>query len=115
MEIKIKREMDCMDCVDLFGKKPELTLTPKLTGLFTTVGVTLTALRDWGAEQVSGLQGLNAGVAERRALVKGIRGQLRDISDIAKSMEEEGQIGMAELFRYPRYSTYELVMLTADS
>ena len=115
MKLQIKREMDCMDGVDLFGKKPELNLTPKLTGLFTTVGVTLTTLRNWGAEQIAGLQGKTSGVEQRRVLATEIRGTIRDIADIAKSMGEEGQTGMVELFRYPIRSTYENLILTGEA
>src|SRR5687768_14401161 len=115
MELQIKREMDCMDRVDIFGKKPELTLTPKLTGLFTQVGVTLATLRNWGAEQIAGLQGRTSGVQQRRVLATEIRGTLRDIAEIAKSMEEEGEAGMVELFRYPIRSTYEHLILTGET
>jgi hypothetical protein len=115
MEIKIKRETDSMERVDLFGKREDVTLTPKLSGLFTNLGTKLTQLRNWGSSQVSGEQGQSAGVVERRLLVKDIRGDVREIADIAKSMEEEGQVGMAELFRYPRYSTYEALLFTAES
>jgi hypothetical protein len=115
MKLVIKLDMDCMDRVDIFGKRSDLTLTTKLTGLFTTVGTHLTTLRNWGEEQVSGGQDLSAGVQQRLGLAKDIRFSLRDISDIAKSMEEEGEAGMAELFRYPRYSSYESLLLTAEA
>jgi hypothetical protein len=115
MKIKITREADCIERVDLFGKRPELVLTPKLTGLFTTVGTSLTALRNWGEEQIAGLQSRQAGVEQRRGLAVDIRGKLRDISDLAKSMEEEGEVGMAELFRYPNHASYETLLLTAES
>jgi hypothetical protein len=92
-----------------------VTLTPKLTGLFTQVGVTLATLRNWGAEQIAGLQGKMSGVEQRRVLATEIRGSIRDIADIAKSMEEEGQTGMAELFRYPTRSTYENLILTGEA
>lgn len=115
MTKQIIREADAMDRVDIFGKRTDITLTPKLTGLFTTVGVTLTTLRNWGTEQVSGGQGQSAGVVERRLLAHDIRGSVRDIAEIAKSMEEEGQAGVSALFRYPRHSTYESLLLTAES
>src|SRR5688500_14915367 len=115
MELQIKCEMDCLDRVDLFDKKPELTLPPKLTGLFTTVGLTLTTLRNWGTEQISGLQGKTSGVEQRRVLATEIRGSLRDIADLAKSMEEEGETGMVELFRYPARSTYENLIRTGEA
>jgi hypothetical protein len=115
MKLVTKLDMDCMDRVDVFGKRADLTLTTKLTGLFTTVGTNLTTLRNWGEEQVSGGQDLRAGVQQRLGLAKDIRLSLRDISDIAKSMEEEGEAGIAELFRYPRYSTYESLLLTAEA
>ena len=115
MEIKIKLDMDCMDRADLFGKRADLTLTPKLTGLFTAVGTHLTTLRNWGEEQVAGGQDQKAGVQQRRGLAKDIRFSLREISDIAKSMEEEGEVGMAELFRYPVRSTYEALLQTAEA
>ena len=83
--------------------------------MFTTVGTHLTTLRNWGEEQVSGGQDLSAGVQQRLGLAKDIRLSLRDISDIAKSMEEEGEAGMAELFRFPRRSTYESLLLTAEA
>ena len=115
MEIKIKLDMDAMDRVDLFGKNPDLILTTKLTGLFATVGTYLTALRNWGEEQIAGLQDCQAGVVQRRMLAKDIRSRLLEISDVAKSMEEEGETGTAELFRYPKYSTYEKLILTAET
>ena len=115
MKTQIKLEMEAMDRVDLFGKKPELTLTPKLTGLFATVGTYLTALRNWGEEQIAGLQDRQAGVVQRRILAKDIRSRLLEISDVAKSMEEEGDVGTAELFRYPVRATYETLILTAET
>ena len=115
MNTRIKLGSEAIDRVDLFGKREDLTLTPKLTGLFTAVGVTLTTVRNWGTGQVSGEQDQSAGVVERRLLAKDIRSNVRDIADIAKSMEQEGQTGMAELFRFPPRSTYEALMLTAES
>ena len=115
MNTKVKLGSEAIDRVDLFGKREDLTLTPKLTGLFTTLGVTRTTVRNWGTEQVSGDQDQSAGVVERRLLAKDIRSNVRDIADIAKSMEEEGQAGMVELFRFPPRSTYEALMLTAES
>src|SRR5688572_25495065 len=66
MDTRVKHEMEAMDRVDVFGDRTDITLTPKLTGLFTTVGVTLTTLRNWGMEQVSGEQGQSAGILQRR-------------------------------------------------
>jgi hypothetical protein len=113
--MKTNFEMEAMERIDLFGKKPELILTPKLTGLFATVGTYLTALRNWGEEQIAGLQSRQAGVVQRRELAKEIRERLLEISDVAKSMEEEGETGMAELFRYPARATYEKLTLTAET
>lgn len=115
MNTRTKNEMEAMECVDLFGKRPDVSLTPKLTQLFAIVGTSLTTLRTWGEGQILGTQSRDAGIEQRRSLRDDILGKLRDISDVAKSMEEEGEVGMAKLYRYPRKPTCEALMLTAES
>lgn len=115
MEITVKLDMEAMDRVDVFGKRPELILTPKATSLFATVSTKLTALRDYGAEQIAGKQGYHDGVSNRRQLAKEIRTTLIEMAGLAKSMEEEGEVGMTDLFPYPKYMGYEPLLLTAES
>ena len=115
MKKQTKREMNTMDRVDIFGKKPELILTPKETSLFATVSTSLTTLRAWSAGQVSGKSTYREGAAERRALRRQVHLAMKDIAELAKSMQEEGQIGMAELFRMPRHPTYAELLATAES
>src|SRR5829696_8723219 len=112
MNKHIKREMDTLICVDAFGKKPEITLTPKETTLFATVGTSLTTLRNWSAGQVSGKSTYREGAAERRALRRQVHLAMKDIAELAKSMQEEGEIGMAERFRMPRHPTYAALLAT---
>ena len=115
MNTRTKYEMEAMDRVDLFGGRGNLSLTPKLTQLFATVGASLGTLRAWGEGQISGAQSRNAGIEQRRGLLKEIRLRMQDISDVAKSMEEEGTVGIAELFRVPRKPRCEDLILAAET
>jgi hypothetical protein len=115
MNTYVKREIECLICVKRFGEKPELVLTPKETELFTTVSTNLAAARGFGTEQVSGRSGYREGAAERFGIADEIRSVLRRISDMAKSMEEEGEVGMAERFRFAGKPTYEGLLATAGS
>jgi hypothetical protein len=115
MKKRNRLEMEAMDRVDLFSKRTDVTFTPRQTLLFTTVSNSLTTLRNWGEGQISGLQTQCAGTDQRRDLAQDILSRLRDIADVAKSMEEEGYSGMSELFRYPRKPTHEALILTAES
>ena len=110
-----KREIECMVCVDQFGKKPELVLTPTETAHFATVATNLALARGFGTEQVSGRSGYREGAAERQGLAAGIYTVLRRMSDMAKSMEEEGDLGMAERFRLSAKFTFEGLLATANS
>jgi hypothetical protein len=110
-----KRVIECMICVDQFGKKPGLVLTPTETTHFASVATNLAAARDHGSDQVSGRSGYREGAAERQSLAADIYGVLRRMSDMAKSMDEEGDIGVKERFRLPVKPTYEALMVTAAS
>ena len=104
-----------MICVDQFGKKPELVLTSTETPHFATVATNLAAARSFGTEQVSGRSGYREGAAERQGLASDIYKLLRRMANMAKSMEEEGDIRAAERFRLPPKSTYEALLATAES
>ncbi len=110
-----KRVIECMICVDQFGKKPGLVLTPTETTHFASVATNLAAARDHGADQVSGRSGYREGAAERQSLAADIYNVLRRMSDMAKSMEEEGNVGAKERFRLPAKPTYEALLAVADS
>jgi hypothetical protein len=115
MQTYVKREIECMICVDQFGKKPELVLTPTETAHFATVATNLVAARGFAIEQVSGRSGYREGAAERQRLAADIYKVLRRMSDMAKSMEEEGDVGAAERFRLSPKLTYEGLRATANS
>jgi hypothetical protein len=110
-----KRGIECMICVDQFGKKDELVLTPTETAHFATVATNLAAARGFGIEQVSGRSGYRAGAAERQGCASDIYKMLRRMADMAKSMEEEGDVGAKERFRLPPKSTFEALLATAAS
>ena len=98
----VKRRMECFKRVKLFGQKPDLVLTSAEIALFTNLGVLLTAMQGSGATQADGRRGFREGTAERRAARKDLRAAMRDISEIAKSLREEGiDPGAAERFRLP--------------
>jgi hypothetical protein len=109
------RLMNMFESVDQFGKKPELTLTPKLTGLFTQVTTHLGAMRNWAAGQTTDNGDLREGAAEKRNLASEIYGVLRDIREIAKGLEIAGDVGLTENFRLPATRAYAKVLASARS
>ena len=115
MKTRSKFEIEAMERVELFGRRTDLALTPWLIALFAKVSANLSNVRAWGEGQISGLQTQVAGTRQRRALADEILSRLRDIADVAKAMEEEGKTGMAELFRFPRKPTHEVLVLTAET
>jgi hypothetical protein len=116
MKTYIRRLMNMFESVDTFGKKPELTLTAKLTALFALVAIRLTALRNSAASQTGGTGEMLEGVAGRRALITEIYGTLRDIREIAKGLEqEEGNVGLSENFRLPELRSYANIAASARS
>ena len=115
MNIQVKREMDTLEGVDIFGDREDITLTPKETTLFAAVATALATARSWGSGQISGRNGSREGAAERQALAVSIRRKLRDIASIARAMEEEGNVGVTEKFRLPPRSSYAVLLATAAS
>ena len=115
MNIQVKREMDTLEGVDIFGDREDITLTPKETALFAVVASSLATARSWGSGQVSGGNGSREGAAERQALAESIRSKLRDIASIAQAMEEEGDVGVTEQFRLPARKSYAVLLATAES
>lgn len=112
----VRVRFNCIESVHLFGKKPELLpLTPKETTLFAGVETAYDGLTDYMVDQGTGNRGFREGAAERRFLVHEIWDVCRRISDIAKSIAEEGvDPGMEEKFRLPHKNrTFLAVVATA--
>lgn len=112
----VRVRFNCIESVHLFGQKPELLpLTPKETALFAGVETAYDGLKSSMVDQGSGNRGFREGAAERRLLVHEIWDMCRRISDIAKSIAEEGvDPGMEEKFRLPHKNrTFLKVAATA--
>ena len=110
-----RRLMDMFESVDQFGKKPELTLTAIITTLLAVVTAKLGAMRAWVAGQTNGQGHYREGAAERRGLKTAIYATLRDMREIAKGLELDGDIGVSDLFRLPVNPSYAMVLATARS
>ena len=95
---------NCVEGVHIFGQMPELApLTAKETTFFAGVGTAYEGLKEYLVDQGTGNRGFREGAAERRLLVDAMAAINRRISNIAKSIAEEGvDPGMAEKFRLPK-------------
>jgi hypothetical protein len=95
---------NCVEGVHIFGQKPELApLTAKETTFFAGVETAYEGLKGSLVDQGTGNRGYREGAAERRLLVDAMWTMNRRISDIAKSIAEEGvDPGIAEKFRLPK-------------
>ena len=95
---------NCIEGVHIFGQKPELApLTAKETTFFAGVETAYEGLKVSLVDQGAGNRGYREGAAERRLLVDAMWTMNRRISDIAKSIAEEGvDPGIAEKFRLPK-------------
>ena len=112
-----RRCFNCIERVHFFSEETELApLTPKETALFASVTSAWNGLKAYGADQSTGNRGFREGALERRFVVASMATMNRRISDIAKSIAEEGvDPGMAEQFRLPRNRTHLVVAVTADA
>jgi hypothetical protein len=113
----VRVRFECIEGVHLFRLKPEMApLTPKETTLFAGVETAYHGLKDYLVDQGTGNRAYREGAAARRLLVYEMWAMSRRISDIARSIAEEGaDPGMAEKFRLPRANrTYLTVAAIAS-
>lgn len=111
----VRHLMEMFEGVEQFGKKPELDLTPKLTGLFGQVTTRLTAMRAFAAGQTGGNGDFREHSTERFFLSRGIFTTLRDMEEIAKGMEVDGDAGILDQFRLPKSRAYQSILAAARS
>jgi hypothetical protein len=89
-----------------FSKKPELVLTAKPTALFAELGTNVLTLKRWDGETQSGGRNFRDGAKQRQEGASKIHDALRDISDLANTLELEGHVGATEKFRMPIHPTF---------
>ena len=116
MKTYAKVRKECAERVVLFGEQPEFTKTPLETTIFAELSVKVTALQNWGVDQVSGNLTFRDGAQDRKTTAKNIRLKMRSISEMAKSLELGGAPGVtAVAFRVPRQRSYAVLSAAAKA
>lgn len=114
MNRKVILKGECIGRVHVYGEETELVLTPKETALFANVATAWAAVQASATGQAAGGLGFREGSKARRVVAKRLRESMRDIAEIAKSLDEEGtDSGAAEGFRMPRSGSYASLSASA--
>ena len=107
---------ECGERVVLFGAQPEITLTPLETTIFGNLTVKLTAMQNWGVDQIAGNLAYRDGAQDRKTTAANIRVKMRSISEMAKSLELGGTPGVtAVAFRMPKQRSYAVLSAAAQA
>ena len=114
MKTYVKYRKECAERVFLFSEQTEITLTPLETTMFGNVGTVLTAMQNWGVDQVSGNLAFRDGALDRKVTATAIRQKMRSICAMAKSIELFGVAGVTSaLFRMPKQRSYAVLATAA--
>ena len=116
MKTYVKVRKECGERVVLFGNQPEFTKTPLETTIFGALSTKLTAMQNWGVDQVSGELAFRDGVQDRKTTATNNRLKMRTISDMAKSLELAGTPGITAIaFRMPKKRSYAVLSAAASA
>jgi hypothetical protein len=101
--------------VDQFCGEPEIVLPPAGVTLRTELGTIITALEQLGSDQVSGRGERSAGATTRQMTAADLRKKVRGVSRVAGRLNPDLHPGVAEKFRMPRNTAFEVLISTARS